>query len=139
MSVGLLLVTHGNLGKSLLSTAKQILGVCPLPVRCLAVDQDTDPLEALTKGHRLLEELDTGAGVLILTDCFGSTPSNVAIRLATDHSAAVIAGVNLPMILRVLNYPQLPWQALQEKAISGGRDGVLLVDAHEEGQRRAGS
>jgi PTS system ascorbate-specific IIA component len=63
----------------------------------------------------------------VLTDCLGSTPSNVASRLAEGHQAAVIAGVNLPMLLRVLNYPQLSWQDLRDKAITGGRDGVLLV------------
>lgn len=127
MSVGILLVTHGNLGKSLLGTARQILGVSPLPVRCLAVEQDTDPIQALETGRRLAAELNTGSGLLVLTDCFGSTPSNVAIRCAAGHPAAVVAGVNLPMLLRVLNYPQLPWEALRDKAISGGRDGVLLV------------
>lgn len=127
MSVGVLLVTHGKLGESLLGTARQILGVCPLAVCCLAVEQDTDPLKALESGRRLAAELNSGDGLLVLTDCFGSTPSNVAIRCAVGHPAAVVAGVNLPMLLRVLNYPQLPWQALREKAISGGRDGVLLV------------
>lgn len=140
MSVGLLLVTHGNLGKSLLGTARQILGVRPLPVSCLAVEKDTDPTQALETGRRLLGDLDTGSGVLLITDCYGSTPSNVAMRLAREHRTAVIAGVNLPMLLRVLNYPQLGWQALRDKAISGGRDGVLLVDTLEaEHQRRTGN
>lgn len=64
----------------------------------------------------------------VLTDMFGSTPSNVAIRVARGANARVIAGANLPMLIRVLNYQHLPLTELVNKALSGGHDGILLCD-----------
>jgi PTS system ascorbate-specific IIA component len=73
----------------------------------------------------MLRELDAGDGVLVLTDMFGSTPSNIATRLRAPGALAVVAGVNLPMLVRVLNYASLDLQALVDKAASGGARGVL--------------
>ena len=78
-------------------------------------------------GPCILDQLDEGDGVLVLTDAYGSTPSNIACRLGARRQVAVVTGLNLPMLLRVLNYPALPLDELKEKAVSGGRDGVLLV------------
>lgn len=128
MSVGMLLVTHNRLGEELLRTARAILGGHPLATGTLGVPQDGDPAVALERGLTLLGQLDDGAGTLILTDAFGSTPSNVAVRLGQHAGAPVISGVNLPMLLRVLNYPDLPLEELRAKALSGGRDGILLVE-----------
>ncbi|PWG65211.1 PTS sugar transporter subunit IIA [Spiribacter halobius] len=128
MSVGVLLVTHNRLGEELLRTARTILGGHPLATGTLGVPQDSDPSAALQRGLTLLGQLDDGDGALILTDAFGSTPSNVAVRLGQQAGAPVISGVNLPMLLRVLNYPQLPLEELRAKALSGGRDGILLVE-----------
>jgi PTS system ascorbate-specific IIA component len=127
MSVGLLVVTHNRIGEELLAAAQGILGICPLNTAALAVSQDCD-LQALGEhGSRILARLDTGAGVLILTDAFGSTPSNLAVQLGARERTAVVSGVNLPMLLRVLNYPGLDLAGMQRKAVSGGRDGVLMV------------
>jgi PTS system ascorbate-specific IIA component len=127
MSVGLLVVTHNRIGEELLAAAQGILGICPLNTSALAVSQDCD-LQALgERGNRILARLDTGAGVLILTDAFGSTPSNLAVQLGARERTAVVSGVNLPMLLRVLNYPGLDLAGMQRKAVSGGRDGVLMV------------
>ena len=128
MSVGLLLITHHRIGEELVHTARSILGLCPLRTAHLNVSQGGDPAEALQRGTRILQRLDSGDGVLILTDAFGSTPSNVAARLGEQTRTAVVAGVNLPMLLRVLNYPDLALADLQQKAITGGRDGVLSVE-----------
>lgn len=105
MNVGLLLITHGNLGKEMLRTLTVILGSCPLPVRTLAIADNCNPDTTLKTANDLCCELDKGDGVLVLTDLFGSTPFNIAYRLHENHKVSVIAGVNVPMILRVLNYP----------------------------------
>jgi Phosphotransferase system, mannose/fructose-specific component IIA len=127
MTVGLLLITHNRVGEELLATAHSTLGVQPLPARCLAIPQDVDLDRLTAEAKRLFIELDQGDGVLVLTDAYGSTPSNIATQLAQRHNAAVVAGVNLPMLLRVLNYPHLSLRELEDKALSGGQDGVLLV------------
>lgn len=127
MSVALLLITHNLIGKELLDTAEIVLGSCPMRTAHLNVEQGSDPNEVVRRGLELLRGLDEGDGILILTDAFGSTPSNVAVRLSEDERIAVVAGINLPMLLRVLNYPELSLPELQDKALTGGRDGVLLV------------
>lgn len=127
MSVALLLITHNRVGEALLDTARGTLGVCPLPTGCMAVGPDANPDQLVEQARRLVSELDQGDGVLVLTDAYGSTPSNIACGLSRRCGATVVAGLNLPMLLRVLNYPRLRLDQLRDKALSGGRDGVLLV------------
>ncbi len=132
MTVGLLLITHDRIGQELLDTATTTLSVCPLRARVLSVPEQVDPAELYDDASDLLHRLDEGAGVLVLTDAYGSTPSNVASRLAQKEKVAVIAGLNLPMLLRVLNYPDLPLFDLAEKAVTGGRDGIIVVEARRQ-------
>lgn len=126
MSVGLLIVTHGNLGQYMLDTATQMLGVCPLATTAISVPFDCDPDAVLIEAAQAVEELNGGGGVLILTDIYGSTPSNIVNRLLGRYKVQIVAGVNVPMLIRVLNYPRLNLSGLANKAVSGGRDGVLL-------------
>lgn len=130
MSVGLLLITHNDLGSALLETATKMLGHSPLLAETMAVTLRADPDLLRAQSRQMLKDLDRGQGVLVLTDMFGSTPANIATALRQDGKVEVVAGVNLPMLVRVLNYPQLELQALVEKAVSGGRDGV--ISCHSE-------
>ena len=128
MTVGLLIISHNKIGDELLATATATLGICPLLTETLRVTSDAD-LDALREqAWRLVTRLDQGAGVLVLTDTFGSTPSNIAYQLLERPGVRVVTGINLPMMLRILNYPQLQLDALAQKAVSGGRDGI--VDCH---------
>ena len=126
MSVGLLLITHGQLGPALLKSATEILGCCPLAAKTLDAPSDCNPDTILEQALTAAKTLDSGDGVLVLTDLFGSTPSNISCRLQKFHKTNIVAGVNLPMLVRVLNYPFLHLDELTHKAISGGRDGVML-------------
>ena len=126
MSVGLLIITHHDVGRVLLDATITMLGAQPIPTALLSVTTDRDPDAMLDRAHQLARDIDSGDGVLVLTDLFGSTPSNIAWALQSDHHAIVIAGINLPMLLRVMNYPKLSLTVLAEKAVSGGRDGVLM-------------
>jgi mannose PTS system EIIA component len=128
MPVGLILITHQNLGETLLQTARSMLGELPPGCEALAMSQTDDPDRVEALARQRLEVLDRGDGVLILTDMFGSTPANVASRVARDGQRRVIAGVNLPMLVRVLNYRELPLTELVNKALSGGHDGIILCD-----------
>ncbi len=127
MAVSILLVTHNNLGQSLLDTVITTLGTAPaLSVQAIAVRYDTDPERLLPRLKEVLASCDQGDGVLVLTDMFGSTPSNLSQALKGEGSGVrVVAGLNLPMLIRVLNYPKLSLEELVEKACSGGREGVL--------------
>ena len=126
MSVGLLIIAHRGIGTQLLSVATEILGRCPLQTAILEIGPDDDCDQSRHRARRLAADLDAGDGLLVLTDLFGSTPSNVAVSLQGCCDLRVLAGVNLPMLVRILNYPALSLPELTEKARGGGQDGVLL-------------
>ena len=80
----------------------------------------------------MVMELDTGDGVLVLTDVCGATPSNIACRLVSLGRVMVVSGLNLPMLMRILNYPNLSLEELAERAVSGGRQGIMLLPGKNE-------
>ena len=126
MSVGLCLISHNRIGEALLDTAVSMLGGQPLPAAVIAVTPASDPVQILERARAAVRELDQGDGVIVLTDMFGSTPSNIATALKRDNEhVTVIAGVNLPMLVRLMNYPRLGMAQLKDKALSGGREGIF--------------
>jgi PTS system mannose-specific IIA component len=125
MSVGLLLITHRPLGADLLRVATDIFGTCPTRTGSLEVENDAPRERVMAQAQRLAEGLDTGDGLLVLTDIYGASPANLAGALCAHHPRRrVLAGVNLPMLLRALNYAELDLDTLADKALAGGRDGV---------------
>lgn len=127
MKTALLLITHGNLGHELLDTVTGILRQCPLQARAIAVPADCDAEAVYRQADRACSELDQGSGILVLTDLYGSTPSNIATRLLDSHRVNVISGASIPMLLRVLNYPDMGLEQLGEKAVSGAHDGIIIT------------
>lgn len=125
MTVGVLIITHGQIGPSLLDTATKVIGLCPLAVETLSIPFDSSPEKIFQQASGIVEELDAGSGVLILSDMYGSTPSNIANRFPASSGIRAVAGINLPMLIRVLNYPELDLDALADKALTGGHDGVV--------------
>ncbi len=125
MSVGVLIITHEGIASAILETAVNILGECPLPVEVLPAARDCDTEALRRRVGETVDALDQGDGVLVLLDLYGSTPSNVTCSVADQKRMRIIAGVNLPMLVRVFNYPDLTLPELAEKALSGGRDGVF--------------
>lgn len=124
MSVGILLVTHPGIGMSMLHSARRIIAECPLQTMCLEVPVDAN-LERIGENiEKLIEQLDEGQGVLVMTDIFGATPNNIAREFAQQGRVAVLAGLNLPMLVRVFNYPDAPLKELCETAVTGGTRGV---------------
>jgi len=129
---GVLLITHGAVGESMLAMAEETLGCCPLPVKSLAVRAGDDPVELLQRAQGLVLELDSRE-IIVLTDLYGSTPSNIASHLAQHNEGlAMIAGLNIPMLLRLMNYAGEPMAVMVEKAVSGGRDGILIYEPGQE-------
>lgn len=132
MSVGLLIITHNRIGQELLYSSTVMMEVCPLNALALQVHQDSDPDQSFEEASKMINTLDQGEGVLVLTDMYGSTPSNIANRLPENNDIMVISGINLPMLIRVLNYPSLSLEDLAAKALSGGRDGILQCSQEHE-------
>ncbi len=127
--IGILLVSHGAFGESLIHCASHVLGKRPLYVRQLGVTVHDDPDEILPTAEDLIRFLDQGQGVLVMTDIYGATPSNIASRLLRPGRVEGIAGVNLPMLIRALTYRDEPLEAVVAKALSGGSEGVMRMPA----------
>jgi len=127
MSIGLLIITHNGIGNSLLKTATSIVGHNPLTIEIISVPLNCNPQRQNDKALKIAEKIDNGDGVLILADLYGSTPYNIAraVNNAYKGSSALLSGINLPMLLRVLNYPQLDLKAVTQKALSGGQQGII--------------
>ncbi len=132
MAVGILVVSHNGIGAELIKTAKQMLACeLPVPLDMICIEPDDKPEMVLIKLDKVLINVDKGDGVLMLTDMFGSTPSNIACSVSERNDISIISGLNLPMLIRVLNYPTLTLKELEQKAISGGQEGV--VRCHQMG------
>jgi PTS system ascorbate-specific IIA component len=76
--------------------------------------------------------LDKGNGVLLLTDIYGATPSNIALRLCKPGHVAGVAGVSLAMLLRAVCGPAVPLATLVQRAMQGGRDCIVTLTADSE-------
>ena len=130
MTVGILLITHEGIGNALLAVANGLLH--PLPLRCeaLEIPFDGDPDALLPLASAALRRVDGGDGVLVLTDLYGATPSNLAASLARlGTPVRRVSGLSLPMLLRVMNYADLQLDELPAVAAAGARNGVLMDDA----------
>ena len=123
--IGILIVSHGTFGESLIHSASHVLGKRPLFLRQLGVTVHDDPDAILPVAEDLIRFLDQGQGVLVLTDIYGATPGNIALRLLVPGRVEGISGVNLPMLIRALTYREQGLAAVVEKALSGGTEGVL--------------
>ncbi len=125
--IGILIISHGTLGESLIHCASHVLNKRPPRLKQLGITAQDDPALLLPQARNLVNELDAGDGVLILTDIYGGTPSNMAAKLVSPGKVEAVAGVSLPMLIRVLNYRDRTLQVIVTKAISGGCEGVLRV------------
>lgn len=131
MTVSILTITHGKVGHEFLVTAQSILGTLPLSCKALSVSDRCDPDELLDKAKKLCAELDQGDGILVLTDIYGSTASNICNKLNNTTHVHVLAGMSLPMLIRSMNYPKLSLVKLVEKAKSGAHDGIIDCSSKE--------
>jgi len=133
MTVGILIVSHNQIGSELINTTRQMLSCCPLPTKVISIGTADAPEQIRLQFDEDLKGLDQGNGILILTDMFGSTPSNIACAVSDRDDICIVSGLNLPMLVRVLNYPGLNLKELEDKAISGGQEGI--VRCHHSGYK----
>ena len=124
MSVALLLVTHKNIGNDLLMITSSILNDELKNTTCVEVPMDADIDGMKRQIANALTNLSTDEGVLILTDSYGSTPCNIANEFLDNKDRTLVSGLNLPMLIRVMNYRSLPLAELKEVAIEGGKHGI---------------
>lgn len=130
MAVGVLLITHEGIGSALVAVATRLLRQLPLRTEAFEVGFDADPDALLPQASAALRKVDGGHGVLVLTDLYGASPSNLAAKLARIGTPVRrVSAVSLPMLLRVMNYAELPLDDLPAVAAAGARNGVIHDDA----------
>ena len=125
--IGLLIVTHCDLGKELVSAAEFIVGKLEA-VETVSINEASDSERILKKIEAKISMLDQGEGVLILTDMFGGTPSNLSLSFLEKDSIEVLTGVNLPMIIAIAqNRNRMKLDELAEKAQEAGKMSISLA------------
>jgi mannose PTS system EIIA component len=122
---GLLIVAHAPLASSLKAVAGHVFPQQGA-LEALDVSPQDSPETAEERARELLMRV-RDPEVLILTDVFGGTPCNVALRLADSAQVRVVVGVNVPMLWRAVSYRQLPLSELVERAVAGGTQGVMQL------------
>lgn len=125
--IGILIIGHGALGECLIHCASHMLNKRPPRLRQIGVAAQDDPVLLVPQARKVVKELDEGDGVLVLTDMYGGSPSNIAAKLVIPGKVEAVAGVSLPMLIRALTYRDKSLQIMMTKAISGGCEGVLRV------------
>lgn len=123
--IGILIIAHGSFGQNLVECAKHVIGNEPRQVAFLAVNNQDDPNDLLPIAQALVAELNEGDGVLVLSDMYGATPCNIVSKLLSPGIVEGVAGVNMPMIVRTMTYRHESLMALVDKAVTGGREGVV--------------
>ncbi len=127
--VGIVLITHNGLGDSLIDCVQHVLGSVPPHLKSLSVRANDDPARKEEEGRALIAQVDKGRGVLLLSDLYGATPSNIARRLCQPGRVEGVAGVNLPMLLRVACFCNHPLDELVQRALAGGKECIVTIDS----------
>lgn len=125
-SVGIVIVSHGDLGQSLLRAAEFILGQ-QYDCGAISITTTLDVTETVARLNDAANRLDNGAGVLVLTDMFGGNPTNIALSLLGKHNVEIVTGVNLPMLLKVFSHRAESLDVLAETARKAGSDGIVVA------------
>ena len=130
MACGILLVTHPGIGAAMLSTASLLLRQLPLTTEAFDVPLDADLDTVLPLASAALRRVDGGEGVLVLTDLYGASPSNLAAQLSRlGTPVRRVSALSLPMLLRVMNYAEQGLDQLPATAAAGTRNGAIVDDA----------
>jgi len=131
--IGILVVSHEPLGTALIHCTRHIFGRMPPQLAALDVIPDEDPDLALNAARELLKRINDGTGAIVLTDLFGATPSRIASRLAEPHKVKVIAGVNLPLLVKALTHRRGPLDEIAAKLLDGVRDTIVTIEPPGDG------
>jgi len=135
---GILLVTHANLGKALIETAELILEESPENVDFVSINIQENPDSLRKKIKKGISKVKTDKGILILTDMFGGTPSNLSYSFLEEGKVEVISGVNLPILLKAINSrKKMDMATLTSSLIENGKRSISLASGILKGTKRA--
>ncbi len=135
---GLLIVTHANLGATLIETLEFILGAKQKKLEAISIDIKQDPESLRNKIKQGIKNVSCEKGVIILTDMFGGTPSNLAYAFLEEGKVEVISGVNLPIVLKaVTSREKMEIKALAAALIEHGKRSISLASDILKGTSRS--
>jgi len=123
--ISLIILAQQDLGKGLLGAIEHVLGTQPSALDIQPIDYHQSQESLAQALAARIEKIDQGDVVLILADIYGSSHTNAACRLLVPGRVELVSGVNLPMLVRVLNYRNLTMDELVRKAQSGGAEGIV--------------
>lgn len=126
--IGIMVVSHEPLGTALIRCTRHIFGRLPPQLAALDVIPDEDPAAAIGAARELLARINDGSGVIVFTDVFGATPSRIAMMLAEPHRVAVIAGVNLPLLVKALYNRRGPLDETVGQLIESARNAIFPLE-----------
>lgn len=126
MSVGVVIVTHGNTGSAMVEDAGFVLGHAPENVICVSANQSPDLDQSRDRIRSAIGEAESGSGVIVLTDLMGASPSNLVAGMLEDFHAVMVTGINLGMLIRVINYRDKSLELVVRKAVEGGQRSVKI-------------
>lgn len=129
MNNGIFIIAHAPLASALRQCVAHVFPERVADVLAFDVSADASAQETLTAARQVVTAKFGSASVLLLTDVMGATPCNVARQLLGSVQARLVAGVNLPMLLRAVTYQHEPIDELTARAVSGGSQGVMQVEA----------
>lgn len=130
--IGILVVSHEPLGTALIRCTRHVFGSMPPQLAALDVIPDEDPSAATQEARELLARINDASGAIVFTDCFGSTPSRIAVDLARPGRVFVLAGVNLPMLLKAITQRRRPVEEVVEELVAAGQRAIRLVQPEAE-------
>jgi len=127
MSVGIVILTHGETGSCILAEAEFVLGQKMKNIELVTYNQAEDQTAGIVAIHSAIEKADDGDGVLLLSDLFGASPANRAALLLEHFEAVMVTGINLAMLICVWNYRDRPLGMLARKAAECGTRGIRII------------
>jgi PTS system mannose-specific IIA component len=136
--IGIVVVTHSRLGEALLEAAEFILGSQPQGAVSVSIDlnQNVDRLREKVAGG--IKKVNQNQGVLILTDMFGGTPSNISYSFLEEGRIEVLSGVNLPVLVQALDHrAKMPIGELASSLEAFGRKSITLASSILKGNKRS--
>ena len=130
--LGFVLVAHAPLGSSIAQCVQHVMGSMPPGFKVVDVPPNDDVDATVVRIQDAARSVHDGAGVVFLTDLFGATPSNAAVRAGAESlnlPTVLVSGCNLPMVLRALGFRDLPIGEVAERLVMGGRNGIVSTGA----------
>ena len=127
--IGILLVTHGEIGKSLIDCSSNILGKSINLLECIPVGPKSDLKECKKLIENKIKNLDVGSGVLIITDIYGATPSNILNQYTTQNNIVVITGLNLPMLIQAITDRDGTLSETSKACMQSAEDGLIQMNS----------